>query len=73
MRRGTLGWFRYRMVSGVIFAVLGLVIAGEIATRPGGWQSKIAGLAFAAVAIGLGAIRVVQYLQARATMGTGPR
>jgi hypothetical protein len=67
VKRGTLGWFRYRMISGVIFSVLGIVIAVELALRPGAPQSKIAGFGFAIVAIALGAVRIVQYLQARST------
>ncbi len=66
MRRGTLGWFRYRMISGLIFSLLGIVIAVELLLRPGAPQSKIAGLGFAVVAIALGAVRIVQYAQARA-------
>lgn len=73
MKRGTLGWFRYRMISGVIFSLLGLVIAGELLTRPGPPQSKIAGFAFALVAIGLGVARVVQYRQARVSSAGLPR
>jgi uncharacterized membrane protein len=65
MRRRTLGWFRYRMISGIIFSILGLIIASELVRRPGAVQSKIAGFAFALVAIGLGIVRVMQYLQAR--------
>ena len=73
MKRGTLGWYRYRMVSGVIFSVLGIVIATELARRPGVVQSKIAGFAFAAVAIGLGVVRVLQYLAAQKTAGSNER
>ncbi len=73
MKRGTLGWFRYRMISGVIFSLLGLVIAGELVMRPGPPQSKIAGFAFALVAIGLGIVRIIQYRQARVSSGGVPR
>jgi hypothetical protein len=73
VKRGTLGWFRYRMISGAIFTVLGLVIAGELVMRPGPPQSKIAGFGFALVAIALGVVRIVQYVQARATLGNAPR
>ena len=69
MKRGTMGWFRYRMISGLIFSVLGVIIAVELVVRPGAPQSKIAGFAFALVAIGLGITRVVQYVQARSTIG----
>jgi hypothetical protein len=72
VRRGTLGWFRYRMISGVIFSVLGIVIAGELLLRPGAPQSKIAGFGFAIVAIALGVVRIVQYRQARLKLGGSP-
>ncbi len=65
MKRGTLGWYRYRMISGVIFSVLGAIIAVELARRPGALQSKIVGFAFALAAIALGIARVVQYIKAR--------
>ncbi len=71
MKRGTLAWFRYRMISGAIFSLLGIVIAVELVLRPGALQSKIAGFGFALVAITLGIVRIVQYLQARSTLGTG--
>jgi hypothetical protein len=65
VKRGTLGWYRYRMISGAIFSALGVVIAAELVLRPGPWQSKIAGFGFALVAIALGVVRIVQYLHAR--------
>jgi hypothetical protein len=68
MKRGTIAWFRYRMISGAIFSLLGLVIAVELVLRPGPVQSKVAGFGFALVAISLGVVRIVQYLQARSTM-----
>ncbi len=71
MKRGTLGWFRYRMISGIIFSLLGAVIATELVRRPGPPQSKIAGFAFALVAIALGVVRVVQYLAARSARTAG--
>ncbi len=70
MKRGSMGWFRYRMISGVIFSVLGIVIAVELVHRAGAPQSKIAGFGFALVAIALGIVRVIQYLQARQAVGT---
>jgi len=70
MKRGSLGWFRYRMISGIIFSIMGLVIATELVRRPGAPQSKIAGLAFALVAIALGVVRIVQFVQARSQLGT---
>jgi len=73
MTRGSLGWFRYRMISGVIFSLLGILIAVEILLRPGPPQSKIPGFAFALVALALGAVRVGQYLKARAAARAGER
>jgi hypothetical protein len=73
MKRGTLGWFRYRMISGIIFSILGAVIAAELVLRPGAPQTKIAGFGFALVAIALGVVRIIQYLQARTTLGAPPR
>ncbi len=68
MRRGSLRWYRFRMISGLIFGILGVAIAGELVLRPGAPQSKIAGFGFALVAIALGGVRVMQYLQARKTL-----
>ena len=72
MKRGTLGWFRYRMVSGVIFAVLGIGIAVRIVVIQAPFQGKLLGLPFALIAIGLGVVRVVAYLQIRKTNPIGP-
>jgi hypothetical protein len=71
MKRGTLGWYRYRMISGVIFSILGVVIATQLVIRPGAPQTKIAGFAFAFVAIALGVVRVVQFAKMRALSSTG--
>jgi hypothetical protein len=72
MKRGTLGWFRYRMISGVIFSILGVVIAARIIALPGALQNKIAGFGFALVAIALGIVRIVQFVKARSTLGIRP-
>jgi hypothetical protein len=66
--RGSLNWYRYRMISGLIFGVLGIVIAARLVLLPGGPQTKIAGFGFALVAIALGTVRLVQYRKARAAM-----
>jgi hypothetical protein len=73
MKRGTLSWYRYRMISGVIFSILGVVIATELVLRPGAPQSKIAGFAFALVAMALGVVRIVQFAKARTAAGVGER
>jgi hypothetical protein len=71
MKRGSMAWFRYRMISGAIFSLLGVVIAVELVLRPGPPQSKIAGFGFALVAVALGVVRIVQYLQARSVPPAG--
>jgi hypothetical protein len=65
--RGTLTWYRYRAITGLVFGLLGIVLAVEIALRPAPPGNKIAGGLFALVAIALGAARVQQYLKARTT------
>jgi uncharacterized membrane protein HdeD (DUF308 family) len=72
MRRGTLAWFRYRMISGILFSIIGLIIAGELVQRPGALQNKIAGFGFAVAVIALGIVRIVHYLQARKRPGAPP-
>jgi hypothetical protein len=72
VKRGTLGWYRYRMISGIIFSILGVVIAAELALRPGAPQNKIAGFGFAVVAIALGVVRIVQYFAARNSAVNSP-
>lgn len=67
LQRGSLGWYRYRMFSGLIFMALGAVIAVEIALKPGPFTSKLAGYAFVLVAGALGVVRVQQYLRARSS------
>ncbi len=71
MTRGSLGWYRYRMISGAIFAVLGIVIAAELVRHPGPPQSKVAGFGFALVAVALGVVRVVQFVRAQAALDVG--
>jgi hypothetical protein len=65
MKRGSLGWYRYRMISGLIFSLMGIVIGFELLRAPGPLQNKIVGLGFSIAVIALGIARVVQYLQAR--------
>jgi hypothetical protein len=59
----TLRIARIRAVIGGIFALLGLGIGVEILLRPG---DKRMGLAFAAVLIALGVVRVRMYLKMQA-------
>ena len=59
----TLGIARIRAILGSIFAVLGIVIGGQLLLRPGPFNEKMLGLAFAVVLVGLGAVRVRVYLK----------
>ena len=65
MQRGSVTWYRMRAVSGSMFGVLAIVIAVEVAQRPGGWNLKLPGVAFVAVALALAFIRIREYLHAR--------
>ena len=59
----SLGIARIRAILGAIFALLGAGIGVELLLRPGALNSKVMGLAFAAVLIGLGVVRVRMYLK----------
>lgn len=59
----TLGIARIRAILGVIFALLGAGIGLQLILRPGALNQKLLGLAFAAVLIGLGVVRVRVYLK----------
>ncbi len=59
----TVGIARIRAILGAIFAVLGAIIGGQLLVRPGPFNEKMLGLAFAVVLIGLGAVRVRMYLK----------
>ena len=59
----TLGIARIRAILGSIFAVLGIVIGGQLLLRPGPFNEKMLGLAFAVVLVGLGAVRVRLYFK----------
>jgi hypothetical protein len=65
MRRGSRSWYRMRAVSGGMFGILAMVIAVEVAQRPGGWSIKLPGAAFVAIALALAFVRVREYLHAR--------
>ena len=54
-----------RALLGAAFALLGLLIALQLAFRIAPLNQKIFGFAFAAVLIGLGAVRIRQYLSVR--------
>ncbi len=59
----TLGIARIRAILGSVFAVLGIVIGGQLLLRPGPFNEKMLGLAFAVVLVGLGAVRVRLYFK----------
>ena len=52
---------RVRAVIGAGFAVIGLVIGGELLAKPAPFNQKFLGLAFCAVMIALGIVRVRTY------------
>jgi hypothetical protein len=59
----TLGIARIRAILGLVFALFGAGIAVQLWLRPEPMNQKMLGLAFAAVLIGLGAVRVRVYLK----------
>ncbi|GAC1417649.1 MAG: hypothetical protein NVSMB64_27490 [Candidatus Velthaea sp.] len=67
MKRGTLGWYRMRAISGAVFGVLGVIIAVQIVVRPAPWNTKLFGFAFVAVALALTIVRTRDYLRARSS------
>jgi hypothetical protein len=56
---------RVRAILGVAFAVLGVLIALQLAVRVAPFNEKIFGFVFAAALVGLGVVRVRQYLAVR--------
>jgi membrane protein implicated in regulation of membrane protease activity len=68
MRPRSLTWYRTFAISGAFFGVLAIVIAVEVATHPGPWNTKIPGFAFVAVALALAFIRIREYLRARSRL-----
>lgn len=56
---------RVRAVIGAAFAVVGLVIGGELLAKPAPFNQKLLGLAFAAVMVALGVVRVRTYWMMR--------
>ncbi len=71
MKRYSLQWYRYRMFSGLLFALLGIVIGIRLLLIAGPPQSKLLGFGLAAVTIALGAVRVLQYVRVRAAGNDG--
>ncbi len=53
---------RIRAILGGVFAVLGILIAARILLSPSPFSQKLLGLAFAVVLVGLGAVRIRNYL-----------
>lgn len=58
----TLKIARIRAILGALFALLGAGIAVQLLLRPAPFNQKSMGLAFAAVLMGLGIVRVRSYL-----------
>jgi hypothetical protein len=56
---------RVRAVIGAAFAVIGLVIGGELLAKPAPLNQKLLGLAFSAVLVALGVVRVRAYWMSR--------
>jgi hypothetical protein len=65
----TLRVAKIRAVIGIVFALLGLAVGVQLLLRPGPLSSKLIGLAFAAVLIALGVVRVRMYLKLKNDLG----
>lgn len=65
----TLRVAKIRAVLGIVFALLGLAVGAQLLLRPGAMNQKTLGLAFAAVLIGLGVVRVRMYLKLKSDLG----
>jgi hypothetical protein len=59
----TLRVAKIRAFLGIVFALLGMAVGVQLLLRPGAMNQKLLGLAFAAVLIGLGVVRVRMYLK----------
>jgi uncharacterized membrane protein HdeD (DUF308 family) len=65
----TLRVAKIRALLGIIFALLGVAVAVQLLLRPGAMNQKTLGLAFAAVLIALGVVRVRVYLKIKSELG----
>jgi hypothetical protein len=65
----TLRVAKIRAFLGIVFALLGLAVGTQLLLRPGAMNQKMLGLAFAAVLIGLGVVRVRMYLKVKEEIG----
>ncbi len=70
MRTNQTAVLRFRAVFGLGFLLLGLVMMWRVALASAPAQNKVIGLVFALVMIGLGVVRVRDYVRAR--RGAGP-
>jgi hypothetical protein len=59
----TLRVARIRALLGIIFALLGCAVGVQLLLKPGPLSAKLLGLAFAAVLVVLGVVRVRMYLK----------
>jgi hypothetical protein len=64
----TLRVAKIRALLGIIFALLGVAVAVQLLLRPGAMNQKTLGLAFAAVLIALGVVRVRVYLKIKSEL-----
>jgi hypothetical protein len=61
----TLRVAKIRALLGIVFALLGCAVGVQLLLRPGAMNQKMLGLAFAAVLIALGVVRVRMYLKVK--------
>jgi len=60
---------KIRAVLGIVFVLLGIAVGVQLLLRPGEMSAKLLGLGFAGVLIGLGLVRVRQYLKIKGELG----
>ncbi len=59
----TLRVAKIRALLGTVFALLGIAVGVQLLLKPGPFNAKLIGLAFAAVLVALGVVRVRMYLK----------
>ena len=64
----TLRVAKIRAFLGIIFALLGIAVGVQLLLRPGTMNAKLLGLAFAALLVGLGVVRVRMYLKVKSEL-----
>ena len=58
-----------RAILGIVFALLGLIVAVKLLISPGAINQKYLGLAFSCVLVALGVVRVRVYLKIKRETG----